>query len=175
MSLTELQPLAFLRIPFGALAALDSRTLHYALQPVHHLVRLAHIVTMALFYGGVAMLDLRLLGRGPAVAFRPMAAALLPWIAGCFWLTMLSGVLLFFYDPVHVGSHAYFVPKLILLALGMAVVALYRRTRFEAAFAADAAMPRSARLAGWLSLMLWTGVVVCSCLNHEAAPKVYLR
>jgi hypothetical protein len=26
-----------------------------------------------------------------------------------------------------------------------------------------------------VSLALWTGVVVCACLNVEAAPKVLLR
>jgi hypothetical protein len=166
--------LQFMRIPFDVLTALDSRTFHYALQPVHHLVRLAHILAMALFFGGVAVLDLRLIGLGRALPFRPVAENLLPYLYGTFAITCVSGLVLFFYDPLHVGSHAYFVPKLLLLVLGLAVVCLYRRTRFGAAFAPGGAMPLSARLAGVASLLLWTGVIVCSCLNTEAAPKVAL-
>jgi hypothetical protein len=30
---------------------------------------------------------------------------------------------------------------------------------------------KHARLIGVISLLLWTGVVVCACLNVEAAPK----
>jgi hypothetical protein len=172
--MSDLQPLAFMRIPFGVLTMLDSRGFHYALQPVHHLVRLAHIVGMSLFFGGVALLDLRLLGLGRALPFRPVAENVLPYLYGTFALSLVTGLLLFFYDPVHVGSHAYFVPKLLLLVLGVVVVGLYRRTRFGAAFAPGDTMPISARLAGVASLLLWTGVVVCSCLNTEAAPKVAL-
>jgi dipeptide/tripeptide permease len=86
---------------------------------------------------------------------------------------------LFFYDPVHVGSHAYFSLKLLLTLLGLVNAALFRRSAHFAAFAPDA--PASAkpsahvRFAGAVSLALWTGVVVCACLNVEAAPKVLLR
>jgi ribose/xylose/arabinose/galactoside ABC-type transport system permease subunit len=103
-----------------------------------------------------------------------VAENVLPYLYGTFAVTFISGLLLFFYDPVHVGSHAYFVPKLLLLMLGLVVVSLYRRTRFGEAFLPGGAMPLSARLAGVASLLLWTGVVVCSCLNTEAAPKVVL-
>jgi hypothetical protein len=141
---------------------------------MHYLVRLAHIVGMALFFGGVAMLDLRLLGWGRALPFRPVAENVLPYLYVTFAITFITGLLLFFYDPVHVGSHAYFVPKLLLLLLGMGVVASYRRKRFGEAFRPGAVMPASARLAGLVSLVLWSGVVICSCLNTEAAPKVLL-
>jgi hypothetical protein len=32
-----------------------------------------------------------------------------------------------------------------------------------------------ARLAGAVSLALWTAVIVCTCLNVEAEPKALLR
>ena len=65
---------------------------------------------------------------------------------GLFAVTIITGAALFFYEPVKVGSHAYFLPKLILTALGLA---------------ADAA--QMARL------------IDCACLNVEAEPKVLLR
>ena len=93
---------------------------------------------------------------------------------GLFAVTIITGAALFFYEPVKVGSHAYFLPKLILTALGLANAGLFHRAGYGAALAAPA-MPRHARLAGPLSLILWTAVIVCACLNVEAEPKVLLR
>jgi hypothetical protein len=85
---------------------------------------------------------------------------------------------LFFYDPVHVGSHAYFTLKLLLIALGLANAALFRRSGDFATLASE--KPASApslriRAVGAISLMLWTGVLICAALNVELAPKVLLR
>lgn len=173
--MTDPHPLGFLRLSFALLSALDSRHFHYWVQPVHYLVRALHILSMGAFFGGVSVLDLRLLGRGRMVPFKPVAEHLLPFLYWSFGVCFVSGLVLFFYDPVHVGSHAYFVPKLLLIGTGLAVIATYRRTRFRFAFGEVAAMPRSARAAAIASLVIWTGVVVCSCLNTEAAPKVYLQ
>lgn len=164
------------RIPAPILIALDSRAYHFALQPYHHLVRLAHILAMAGFFGAIALLDLRLIGLGrKGEALRGFAEFVLPWLTGLFGVTAVSGLALFLYDPVHVGSHAYFAPKLILLVLGLANAALFHRLGYVEALAAERTMPATARLAGALSLLTWTGVMVCACLNGEAAPKLLLR
>ncbi len=117
--------LAYLRIPFETLMALDSRTLHFHMQPFHHLIRLAHIVSMAAFFGAIGLLDLRLLGFRSAVPLRAFAENVLPWLYATFGVAFATGVALFLYDPVHVGSHAYFTPKLILIALGVMNALLY--------------------------------------------------
>jgi hypothetical protein len=169
------QPLAWLKIPYPILIALDDRTFHFALQPVHHLVRLAHILTVAAFFGGIGLLDLRLTGMRATVPLRAFAEHALPWLYATFAVALLSGIALFFYDPVHVGSHAYFTLKLILILLGLVNAALYHRVGHVAALAAEARMPVSARVAGAVSLAIWIGVMVCASLNTEAAPKVLLR
>jgi hypothetical protein len=168
-------PLAFMRIPATWLMAFDSRWLHFWMQPVHHLVRMAHILSMAAFFGGIGLLDLRLLGWRGTVPLRPFAANVLPWLYATFAVALASGVMLFLYDPVHVGAHAYFTPKLILIALGLLNATVYHRTGYVAALAAETRMPASARAAGAVSLAIWTGVIVCSCLNIEPAPRVLLR
>ena len=71
--------LALIRIPYGVLTALDSRGFHYALQPYHYLVRAAHVLTMAAFFGGIGLLDLRLLGWRGTVPLKAFAAHVLPW------------------------------------------------------------------------------------------------
>jgi hypothetical protein len=170
--------LDFLRIPSDTLVALDWRPFHFALQPYHYLVRMSHVVSMAGFFGGIAALDLRLMGLRPALPLRPLAELVLPWLYLTFGIAIVSGVALFFYDPVHVGSHAYFTLKLLLTALGLLNAALFRRSTDFDLFASD--KPASAhslriRAVGAVSLVLWTGVLICAALNVEAAPKVLLR
>jgi hypothetical protein len=168
-----------IRIPSEALVALDWRPYHFALQPYHYLVRMTHVVSMAAFFGGIAALDLRLMGWRVRLPLQPFADLMLPWLYVTFGIALASGIALFFYDPVHVGSHAYFSLKLLLTVLGLVNAALFRRSVYFASFGPDA--PASAtpsaqvRFVGALSLALWTGVVVCACLNVEAAPKVLLR
>jgi hypothetical protein len=164
-----------IRIPAQALIALDNRALHFALQPYHYVIRLAHVVTMAGFFGGIALLDLRLLGWRGTVPLRAFAESALPWLYATFGFAVLTGVALFLYSPVHVGSHAYFAPKLLLIALGLGNALVFHRTSYLAALAAERVMPASARIAGALSLLLWTAVLVCSSLNVEGVPKVLLR
>ena len=115
----------------------------------------------------------------PALPSRPFIEQIVPWLYFTFGIAVISGIALFFYDPVHVGSHAYFAPKLILTALGVINAALFRRSGHLAALTADTpASERAvahARMFGALSLAIWIGVVVCACLNVEAAPRVLLR
>jgi hypothetical protein len=171
--------LDLIRIPSDVLVALDWRPYHFALQPYHYLVRLTHVVSMAAFFGGIAALDLRLMGWRVTLPLQLLADLVLPWLYVTFSIALVSGIALFFYDPVHVGSHAYFSLKILLTALGLVNAALFRRSVYFAAFAPEApasAVPSAyVRFAGAVSLALWTGVVVCACLNVEAAPKVLLR
>lgn len=167
--------LDFLRLPSDLLIGLDNRNFHFALQPWHHLVRLTHILTMAAFFGGIGLLDLRLMGWSGTVPLKPFAEHVLPWLYATFAVAVVTGIALFLYDPVHVGSHAYFTLKLILTALGLANAALFHRTAYIRALAAESRMPKAARAAGAVSLALWIGVVICASLNVEAARKVLLR
>ena len=165
----------FLRIPSPTLVALDWRPYHFALQPYHYLVRAVHLLSMGTFFGGIALLDLRLMGWRGKLPLRPLADLVLPWLYATFGIAIASGLGLFFYDPVHVGSHAYFTLKLIFTALGIGNAALFRRTGYLASLTADMPMTAHPRIIGGVSLALWTGVVICACLNVEPAPRVLLR
>lgn len=171
----DLHPLAFLGVPTDILVALDYRPFRFALQPYHYLVRMAHILSMAAFFGGIALLDLRLMGVRAGVPLKAFAAHVLPWLYGTFGVAILTGIALFLYDPVHVGSHAYFSLKLILVGAGLANATLFHRTGYVAALATESMPPLQARWAGSVSLAIWCGVLACSCLNVEAAPKLLLR
>jgi hypothetical protein len=165
----------FLRIPTETLIALDWRPFHFAVQRYHHLVRMTHILSVSLFFGGIALLDLRLTGVRGTVPLRPFAEHTLPWLWLTFGVGVVSGVALFLYDPLHVGAHAYFTAKLALIGLGLANAAIFHCPGYLSALAAEGTPPASARCAGALSLLCWAGVMVCACLNVEAEPKVFLR
>ena len=164
-----------LRIPAAALIALDNRAVHFALQPYHYVIRLVHVLAMAAFFGGIGLLDFRLIGWRGTIPLRAFAEHVLPSLYLTFAVAVVSGAALFAYDPVHVGSHAYFAPKLVLIALGLANAALFHRTSYLTALAGQAALPLGARIAGAVSLAVWTGVVICSSLNVESVPRVLLR
>ncbi|HEX2941365.1 MAG TPA: hypothetical protein VHO91_09980 [Rhodopila sp.] len=163
------------RIPMQTLIALDWRPYHFALQPYHYLVRVAHLLSVAFFFGGIGLLDLRLMGWRGTVPLRAFAEQVLPWLYVTFIVAVLSGVALFLYDPVHVGSHAYLTPKLVAVAFGLANAAVFHRTGYVVALANSAQLPLSARVAGGLSLTFWMAALVFACLNTEAMPKVLLR
>jgi hypothetical protein len=162
------------RIPSNILIALDNRTFHFALQPWHYLVRMTHILSMAAFFGGIALFDLRLLGVKPKGRLRAFAEEVRPWLYAAFAVTFVSGVLLFLYDPVHVGSHAYFTPKLILTFLGLINAVVFHRTPYTPVLAGNGKLPMS-KVAGAISLALWVGVIAFAALNVEPEPKVLLR
>ena len=167
--------LSFLYIPTDILVALDNRDYRFALQPFHHLVRMAHILSISAFFGAIILLDLRLVGLRPAVQLKALSDLVMPFVYWTFGIGIATGLLLFFYDPVHVASHAYFSLKLILIALGVANAAMFNRKGFGVALAAPGGMPRHARIIGTVSLLIWAGVMICATLNVEAAPKVLLR
>jgi hypothetical protein len=167
--------LSFLYIPSDLLIALDNREYRFALQPFHHLVRMVHILSISAFFGAIILLDLRLTGIRPALQLKALSELVMPWVYWTFGIGVVSGLMLFFYDPVHVASHAYFSLKLILIVIGMFNAALFNRNGFVLALNAPGAMPRHARIIGAVSLMIWAGVMICATLNVEAEPKVLLR
>ena len=163
-----------LRIPSDLLIALDWRPYRFAIQPYHYIIRIAHILSMAGFYGGIAALDLRLLGWRPPLSLKAFTLQVVPWLYFTFAIAIVSGLALFFYDPLHVGGHAYFTGKMILTCLGVINAWLFQRTGYIAALPIDASAEHptaNARLIGAVSLALWTGVIIFACLNVEEAPK----
>jgi hypothetical protein len=114
------------------------------------------------------------MGWRGTVPLRAFAAHVLPWLYGTFGVAILTGLALFFYDPIGVGSHGFFVPKLIFLMFGLANAVVFHRSGYVVALAANTHMPRGARIAGAVSLLTWAAVMASASLNVEGAPKVRL-
>lgn len=168
------QALAGFRIPSDLLIALDNRDLHWALQPWHFIIRAVHVLSVSAFFGGIVVLDLRLMGVRATAPLQGFVQLIIPWLYGTFAVVLVTGVGLFLYDPLSVGSHAYFSLKLIFLVLGLANAMVFHQWAMDGALKAEAKMPRRARIGGAISLALWTLVMLSASLNVEGTPKVLL-
>lgn len=156
------------------LATSAARMALYRMQGWHGPLRLLHVGGSAVFFGAIVLLDLRLLGvMGRDIALDALARIVLPVTHVSFATAMLSGVLLFLYDPIQTGSHSWFLPKLLLIAAALANAAVFSfPKRIGLRLIGGGALTRHARLAGALSLILWAGVIATATANHEERPLV---
>ncbi len=127
----------------------------------------AHVLTLGLFVGSTAMLDLRLLGVAfTGVPVSELTSRLLPWTRAGFTIMVTTGLLLFYATPVTYYQSLFFRIKVVLLlAAGINVLVFHARThRTVSAWGGDDRPPSAARVAAIISLTAWTGVVVAGRL-----------
>ena len=139
-----------------------SIALHESLY-VYPLVESTHVLTLCLFVGLAATLDLRLMGVAlKRIPLSELAARLLPWMAAGFLVMLTTGLLLFYAIPVRTFHNVFFRLKLILLILaGLNAWVFHARVyRSVLAWDRDPITPRAARAAGALSLVLWASIIV---------------
>lgn len=131
---------------------------------LYPIIETTHVLTLCLFLGMIALLDLRLVGVGlRGIPVSQVAGRLLPWALAGFALMALSGMLLFYSAPVRASRNIFFQIKMIMVALTGINALLFHFTIYRrvADWDCDPAPPFRARLAGFCSLVLWSGVVVC--------------
>ena len=140
----------------GSIALHES---HYA----YRIVSTVHVVTLSLFVGTAAMLDLRLLGATMrSVPVSEVARRLRPWTAAGFVLMAVSGALLFYANPSPRYLNIFFRAKMAMLVLAGVNAWLFHRNVFPRAaeWDNDPVPPRRARMAGGLALALWALMIV---------------
>jgi len=125
-------------------------------------VETIHVLTLTLFFGFTALLDLRLLG----VSMRRRRVSevlqeLNPWLVGGFLMMIVTGVLLFCGDPVAFYNSIFFKVKMLMLLLAGLNVWLFNATvgRKVAEWEIDAETPGRAKAAAVVSLVLWVAIV----------------
>ena len=124
---------------------------------LYPLVNLAHVLGVALLFGTVVLLDLRLLGLWRAIPLAAFAGPVIPVAASGFGLALASGVGLVSVKAVEYAANPFLYVKFGAVALAAANAAalhgsLAWRTR------GDAMRPRFA-VAGALSLACWLAAV----------------
>ena len=146
----------------------------YRLQGWHAPLRLLHIGGTAAFFGAILLMDLRLLGLlGRDISPAALARLALPVTHASFVVTAASGAMLFLYDPIQAGSHSWFLPKLLLIAAGLVNAGLFSLPRERGLKGVrEGGLTAHARVAGALSLLLWSGVLAAATANHEERPLV---
>ncbi len=132
-----------------------------------------HVIALGIFLGLIVMMDLRLVGvanlRSRASEIQ---ARLFPWQMVGFTIIVVSGVLLFWSQPLRYYGKIFFWWKMGLMVLaGLNAAIIHTIThRSEAAWDRPAA-----RIAGAASLVLWAGVLTFGrLLAYEWMTTEYL-
>ncbi len=125
------------------------------------IVESIHVWALCLFVGLAVVLDLRLTGLSfTNVPVSQIARRILPWTTFGFVVMVISGILLFYAIPVRSYQNIFFRVKLLLLVLA-GINAWVFHPRGIQPWDRDPVPPRSARFAGWASLVLWMTIIFC--------------
>lgn len=144
------------------LSATDLRLFFLQWEAADGFVRFLHVLGAGTLFGAILLMDLKLLGRVARIDARDLATLTIPWAVAGGSVAILTGIVLLLFDPIAVGVHTFFLPKMGLIALGIA-----NAFAFHAFVGMDerARRPRLAGSAGALSIALWAGVFLCAALN----------
>lgn len=133
---------------------------------LYPLVNTGHVVGIALLFGAIVPLDLRLLGGFRAVPLAPLATTLVPMAMAGLLLALSTGALLFATRPLDYVVEPLFGLKLLLLAAAVLNALWLRFDPHWRHLGATFGMPlrRRWRLHGALSVLLWLGVITAGRL-----------
>jgi hypothetical protein len=127
-------------------------------------IEAAHVLAITLVFGSIALVDLRLIGiRSLDRPISKISQELLPitWLA--FAIAAITGAILFTSNAVSYAQNFYFLSKLFLLVLAginMLIFQFIIGCNLEQ-WDTSLQLPLQARLAGLVSITLWTGVIIC--------------
>lgn len=119
------------------------------------LLEVAHIIGIGLLLGNLALLELRVFGRGKALPVPDLARLSLSLAAAGFGLAAASGLTMFAAQPAELLANRAFTLKMLLL-LAAACNAGWFHGRGSLA-----RLDRTARAQMLLSSVIWIAIVVC--------------
>ena len=130
------------------------------------ILEIAHLTGLTLVFGGMTILDVRLMGLGRRFSVIALERYVLRFVWAGFGLAALSGGWLFLYEAVKLAGDGPFLIKMVLIpiaglnALFMHFVAM----RDVQAWDTNATPPLLVRLSAGLSLAIWWVVLACGRL-----------
>lgn len=127
---------------------------------LYPLVNAGHIVGIALLFGAIVPLDLRLIGLWQRLPIESLSRVLIPVAGTGFALALACGALLFITKANDYAASTLFQVKMLVLAVALvnalAFAVLHRRRKDRA----DHAPILSQRVIGTASLAAWLAVIV---------------
>ncbi len=126
------------------------------------LLEAVHVIGLALVFGTIAVIDLRLLGVASAYrSFERMAADIMVWTWAAFAVTAVTGVLMFITNAVVYSGNVYFQVKVGLLVLAALNVLVFELTARRTVRQWDqaASAPPIGKVVASVSLVVWIAVI----------------
>ena len=157
MSISILQWAEWLQNTGGSIAIRESTLLFPFIEG-------AHVLGIAISVGIIVLLDVRLLGWGLRnTAVSDVFEKLRPLALFGFGLMFVTGLLLFWSEPVLCVTKISFLVKLGLLALAGLNALIFDRSVYPSVRNWNTAgiLPSRAQFAGGASLALWLGIIFC--------------
>ena len=149
----------------GLQASELSRTLRSSIW-LYPLVNIGHVVGVALLFGGIAPLDLRLMGCWRSVPLDHLARTLIPMAIAGLLFAMSTGALLFVTRPLdYVGEPLFGIKMTLLGAAVLNALILRRSPQWRLVCVETNDPPRPGwRIAGLVSIVLWLSVITAGRL-----------
>lgn len=127
------------------------------------LIEGTHVLSLMLFAGTILMVDLRMLGLAfKDVPYSTLNNKILPYTIVGFALVIVTGLVLFFSNPVHYYHNVWFRAKVIFIILAAANIFWfhYRVQKTQAEWDARPKPPGPVKLAAAVSLTSWIFVII---------------
>jgi hypothetical protein len=132
---------------------------------LYPLVNTGHVVGIALLFGGIAPLDLRLIGCWKSVPLDHLVRILVPVAIAGVVLAVSTGAFLFATKPLDYIGEPLFAVKMVLICAALLNALMLRRSPQWGLVRVAPGAPRPAwRIAGIVSLVLWLGVITAGRL-----------
>jgi hypothetical protein len=127
------------------------------------LIESTHVFALAMVFGTIVVIDLRLLGiTSRQRPFQRMASEILKWTWGAFALAALTGTLMFITNARVYYDNFYFRAKMLLLVLAGLNTLVFEMTagRTKERWGSAHSVPPAGKAAAALSLATWISIIV---------------
>jgi hypothetical protein len=127
------------------------------------LLESTHVLSIGLFVGTAMMMDLRLMGvTFGGIRASDFTSRLLPWTRWGFAVTVVTGLLVFYSNPVRYYHNMFFRFKVLLLVVAGLNIWLFHSRIHKKVTEWDLlpSPPGAAKLAGAVSFASWTLIVI---------------
>jgi general stress protein CsbA len=126
-------------------------------------IETGHVLSLVIVFGSILLVDLRLMGLASRdYPVNALTRTILPvtWVA--FVGAAITGGLLFASNPYGYVGNSYFLVKMgLLLLAGVNMLVFHVVTQRSGRMDTPGQLPGGARLAGFVSAILWIAIIAC--------------